>query len=194
MVTRQKLAFEGGGGAVRSRRTGVVSLRNTEISNSSTVGSSARGGGIYSNGYVYMYQSTVRGNQTEGYFAQGGGLFAKTDIFAGNSTISDNRTLGDFSGGGGLAVYNSTATIRLYSSSVVGNAVRSFASAGGIGSPNLSITNSTITGNTSGFASDPNSPVIRLNPISAPINLTLPAATGTQSFHATCSAVKTMGS
>lgn len=131
-----------GGGILN--QGGTVNIINSTISNSSTVGVGADGGGIFTSGTtgtVNITNSTISGNSTYygGAFAGGG------DLTVINSTITGNTA--NFYGGGiyiaGLAV--------IANSTITGNSAGN--SGGGILSfTTLTITNSTISGNSGGGA------------------------------------------
>lgn len=88
------------GGAISSRSSGVT-IENSTISNSATEGDYARGGGVFVRGSLELINSTVTGNHTIGRSAYGGGL--STDgLTLVQSTISGNSTAGIQAYGGGI--------------------------------------------------------------------------------------------
>jgi len=161
----------GGGGGVRfvTNRfgaNGFLTLDNTSVSGNSTFGTGADGGGIYSLGGLSLTNSSVTGNVTFGADANGGGIavraiFSSVDVTTlVNSTISGNKSRRG--NGGGIdslfadfsSVRNSVDTLRLINSTVTEN--EAGANGGGIyayrfgrfDSPELTIMNSIVAGNT----------------------------------------------
>ena len=121
------------------------------ISASTITGNSATGGGgIFNQGTALtIFDSTISGNSTSGF---GGGInnFNGGTISVSNSTISNNSAT---NGGGGIINTNSNLTIS--NSTLFGNTTPSVG--GGIlnttvnsGTSILSITNSTLSGNSAG--------------------------------------------
>jgi len=92
-----------GGGAIRSLTTNALTINQSTISGSSTMGDFAEGGGIFATGEVLINNSTVSGNSTTGVFADGGGIFTSSgNVTLTSSTISDNSTEGVYADGGGI--------------------------------------------------------------------------------------------
>ena len=136
------------GGGIRSR--GAITITSSTVSGNSTAGQSAYGGGIHSKGPVTLTSSTVSGNSTAGFFASGGGIRSFGASMLTNSTVSGNSTTGGFGRGGGMITFGDTT---LVSSTVTDNhAYASNAYGGGIWNNNdpVTITNSIVAGNTAG--------------------------------------------
>ena len=137
-------ADRGEGGAVCT--LGKLTLTNSTVSNSFTVGNDAHGGGLFVRGNATLSNSTVSGNRTSGIYAHGGGLFVRGNATLTNSTVSGNATGGVRSNGGGLRVRgNATLTNSTVSDNSTDGAA---AYAGGLRvDRNATLTNSTVSGN-----------------------------------------------
>ena len=156
-VTFDSLTLTGGkttasgesGGAVRSKSAGQLTIQNNTISGNSTAALGGFGGGIYSQGAVFVVNSTISGNAAS--LASGGGIFSSASVTVSSSTISGNTSgsstiPGALSRGGGIYAVALTVT----NSTISDNATlgqRGYG--GGIFSHDgsVTITNSTITGN-----------------------------------------------
>jgi hypothetical protein len=127
-VTLSNLTFRNGkaewGGGIYN--TGTLTVNSCSVSGNSSVGKgfrAAEGGGILNFGKLTINNSTVSGNTASGGAGgAGGGIFSGGILVIANSTITQNETAG---GGGGILTggYNG----------------------------NLSLSNVTISGNSSGF-------------------------------------------
>ncbi len=167
------------GGAIAVYGSGDVRLYDSTIQSSlaRTDHGSAAGGGLYAQGAVDMYASTIADNAvtasaTANLF--GGGLVTKSSIWMEDSTLDGNTSAGDGGGGvvyGGGVVLRSTisnnhadsgtsgivvlghnnAMTNIYSSTVSGNVATAtqhwMSGALFLNSAISTITNSTITGN-----------------------------------------------
>jgi hypothetical protein len=135
------------GGAVRSLTTGSLTIEHSTVTGNSTIGSRAKGGGIFSRGELTVTSSTFSGNTTTGQQAYGGGILANDGLTLTNSTVSGNSTAGLFSFGGGIRSRGGDLIIT--QSTVSGNSTTGgFGDGGGIfTSGPTTITNSTITDN-----------------------------------------------
>jgi CSLREA domain-containing protein len=106
------------------------------------------GAGIYNMvpGTLTLTNSTVSGN-TSGSGFGGGGIYNGGTMMITNSTVSGNKNTG-YAHGGGIASFGPTLT--LTNSTVSGNT--SYLAGGGIykGGSTLTLTNSTVSGNTAG--------------------------------------------
>ena len=135
------------GGAIRSVTTGSLTIDQCNISENSTSGERAAGGGIFTERALTITLSTVSGNSTAGTDARGGGIRTQ---FGGltltNSTVSGNSTTGSGSRGGGISADTS---VTLVQSTVSGNStVGSNADGGGMRiEGTLTLTHSTVNGN-----------------------------------------------
>ena len=132
--------------------------------------SGGAGGGISSDGSLYLINSTVSGNQTigstfNGFSAGGGGIYVGAGIVViTDSTISGNSTSGFDAGGGGIYIRNGGFGggeyygVLVTNSTISGNNTAGFASRGGgilIRTGSLRLIDSTVSGNsTSGRAAD----------------------------------------
>ena len=150
------------GGGIRFDSTGTLTLTNSTVSENSTEGGSADGGGIFaSTGAVTLTNSTVSGNSTAGAFADGGGISSASGaVTLTNSTVSGNQVTGTDSDGGGVRFDDSVVTI--VNSTITGNSATG--AGGGLGmlvdssDKKLTIHNSIIAGNTAGSNPDFTSP------------------------------------
>ncbi len=140
------------GGGVYVKNPGVTDtlVLNSTISNNTTYGVNASGGGLYVGGEVTVVGSTITGNRTYGTSSSGGGIRATSDLFLTNATIEGNSTFGDFSHGGGANAFNIFAT----NSTVTGNYTVGFNSYGGglYATDDLELTNTIVLGNTTIYA------------------------------------------
>ena len=139
-------SFGSGGGIYTDE--GNVTLTDSTVSGNSTGGLGSDGGGIHTNeGNVTLTASTVSGNSTAERLADGGGIRSDTgNITLTASTVSGNSTAGYRSRGGGI--YTQEGSVTLTGSTVSGNRTEgSRVDGGGLFSLNLTIVNSTITGN-----------------------------------------------
>ena len=134
------------GGAVRSLTTGNLTIDRSTISDSSTTGTFAYGGGVFALGNITLTSSTVRGNDTSGFTARGGGVYSNGNVTLTDSTVSGNSTTGLVADGGG--VY-SNGNVTLTSSTVSGNSTADTGADGGgvFAVGNVLLTNSTVSGN-----------------------------------------------
>ncbi len=103
------------GGGVNLGRTNYARFYRSTVSGNRAVGDNARGGGVYSVGFVELVQSTVSGNSVEGANTLGGGVYAR-DLSATHSTITANAA--DSVGGG---AYLTSASGRLHGTILAGN-------------------------------------------------------------------------
>lgn len=124
---------------------------STTLHRVNVLGSSAvvYGAGIRNRGSLAIYESTIANNEMSSFggggdTSRGGGIYNSGDLLVERSLIR-----GNFAGkGGGIAVQGSSASARVFNSTITEN--RSNAEGGGIGSRsgNISIQSSTITKNT----------------------------------------------
>jgi hypothetical protein len=117
-------------------------------------GADAFGGGIATNGKLFVFYSRITGNDADarhsGGDALGGGATVAGDFVAKYSTVSNNSALGtpNHQGGGGLAL---GANVTITNTTISGN--DAYGTGGGIytigsgGAATATITNSTISGN-----------------------------------------------
>ena len=137
--------YYSGGGCIYSN--GGVSLQSSVVTSCATGTTGlnvARGGAIFANKSVYLFESTVSGStvhSTYGHSA-GGGIFARSVSLEG-TTISDNTasSTSSFAVGGGIYA---TAKILSSYSTISGNTA---SQGGGAFANSVSIVNSTVTGN-----------------------------------------------
>lgn len=134
------------GGAIRSVTSGNLTIDRSMVSGSSTTGTYAYGGGIYTYGNLTLTNSTVTGNSTTGYNSLGGGIDAYGNVTLTNSTVSGNFTTGTNALGGGIAGY---ANVLINNSVVSGNNTAGGGAYGGgvYASGNVTVSNSTVSGN-----------------------------------------------
>jgi len=146
-------AGTGQGGAVCAR--GGLTIENATVTNSSTTGNYADGGGIFVGRSANFSDCTLTGNSTGGDEAGGGAVFLRnlsgTTANLDSCTISNNQTGGQNADGGGIYAYSG---INLSDSVVSGNQVLGNFSYGAglferfMGN-NATITNSVIRNNSS---------------------------------------------
>jgi hypothetical protein len=143
-VTIQNLTIQHGsawfGGGILNEG-GTVTLSNTIIAGNQVFD---YGAGIFNaGGTVALNNSIISGNSA---FILGGGIFSENGtVTISNSTISGNSA---FSFGGG--VFNESGTVTVVGSTLSGNSADNFG--GGIfNSDTASLTNSTLSGNSSGY-------------------------------------------
>jgi len=113
-----------------------------------TTGDNAAGGGISSNGTVFLNNSLIVLNGTSGTFSPGGGVSSESGLSIQSSTIALNQTLGLESSGGGIS---SDSLVEMQNSTVSNNSASPINSTGGglsVGAPPV-ILNSTISNNSS---------------------------------------------
>ena len=132
----------GQGGAVCA--VGHLVMINSTITNSSTSGDNASGGGLFVLQNATLTNSAVTANQTTGYESYGGGLFVLETATLTNSTVSANQTRGYYSFGGGIAAQYLTLT----GSTVTSNTTYGYyAGGGGIDAYSANLINSTVSNN-----------------------------------------------
>jgi len=134
------------GGGVYAKDT--ASLHFSSVTGSSLGGGPASGGGVFSLGNVELDNSTVSGNTIGGNAASGGGVYSKSGLTLAHSTLSGNTITGASSaqGGGASAVGDFSAQYSTISDNhAYGPAIGGGVIAGG----SVTVTASTISGNTS---------------------------------------------
>ncbi|WP_197526772.1 beta strand repeat-containing protein, partial [Botrimarina colliarenosi] len=127
---------------------GSVVVSGSLISNNSTVGNSSSGGGLANSfGSVTLTDSVVSGNSTAGNSSSGGGLSNFLgSVMLTDSVLSGNSTAGSSAHGGGIS--SGFGTVTLIASSVDGNsAIGTDSDGGGVFTINLTLTDSTLSGN-----------------------------------------------
>jgi hypothetical protein len=127
-----------GGGCIYADY-GVLELRNVRVSHCHACGNGARsgrGGGIYANGMVRLFDSEIVGNRATGGIAHGGGIYADGGVLVRNSRVSRNHAPYD---GGGIYVNSGLDASRTTFSGNTGGAVTAYGRS--------VIANSTVTGN-----------------------------------------------
>lgn len=134
-----------GGGCVYSY--GGVSIQSSVISSCATATTGdnvARGGAIFANKNVYLFESAVTGSSvdsTHGHSA-GGGVFGRS-VLLENTTVNGNAASSTQSYAIGGGVYAKTSVLATYST-ISGNTASQGA---GAFASTVSIVNSTVTGN-----------------------------------------------
>jgi len=139
--------FLGLGGAKRT-----LTLENTVVTNNTTRGDAAAGGGIFNNGNIIVTGGEISNNTTAGVFSAGGGIGSFGDITLTNTTVSGNQTQSDNSDGGGVAGFSIDAggsAITVTDSTITGNSTAGETSEGGgiFSNGTVEVTGSTISGN-----------------------------------------------
>ena len=123
--------------AGRSATLSDLTLRNGYVSAPATFG-----GGLQSSGTLTLNRCTVSGNQTAGSGRNGGGIYSNGYLYLNDSTVSGNT-----SQRAGAGIYSGFIAV-IVRSTVSGNSTINF-EGGGIASYGpLSVTDSTISGNT----------------------------------------------
>jgi hypothetical protein len=141
------------GGCINSH--GSVFLTRSTVKDCTASGADAFGGGAYATHGVVILDSVVSGNRALGSindFGRGGGIYS-TSLTALHSEFLGNAT----SGFGGAADIRSMASgyyISIYDSSLAGNSAGKCAAAS-LQSPGISVSNSTISGNSVPAVGDP---------------------------------------
>jgi CSLREA domain-containing protein len=129
----------GDGGAIRVSpgSAATLTITNSTLSGSSTRGTQAGGGAVYSSGALAVINSTFSGNATYGDQAGGGAISSFFgSITLTNSTVSGNSTRGDQSDGGGI--FTALGRVTLFNSTVSNN--KSEKDGGGIFDDNGTVT------------------------------------------------------
>jgi len=136
-----------------------VNFKSLEVTNSLVENNTAMhgglGGGIYNYGTLTLSGSTISGNQAP-YLSPtsgtGGGIYNGRTMTVDRSTVSVNGAYR----GAGIYNVNATANLILTNSTIIGNTTAGFSDTSGAGiynylSAQLTVTNVTITGNTSTY-------------------------------------------
>jgi hypothetical protein len=143
------------GGAVRCASSGLLIIDHCLVRKSSTSGSLARGGGIFTSSELSVTHTTVSDNSTTGFNSNGGGVFAYGGATLDRCVISRNVTKGRLSEGGGISV-GAENVIVVLRSLIEGNSTEGIEAGGGgidFSLSNLTLSESTISGNwTSGYS------------------------------------------
>ncbi len=126
--TTADVVVGGEGGAIRSTRNALLTLRESTVSGSGTAGFAANGGGVFAVGDVWLENSTVSGNNTAGPSAFGGGIYVGGNTTLLQSTVSGNGTLGQVADGGGVYALGA---VTITQSTVTGNFTIDSTSRGG---------------------------------------------------------------
>lgn len=148
------LAAQGGG--IANNGGTVTIVRSTVAANTASIADgAARGAGIYSYGTLSLDRSTVRGNEANsGVEASGAGIYAwgsGVTIKILRSTVSGNTASGSGSVFGAGVYGTDGSTVKVIRSTISDNHADGNGQGGGIYSDaTLSITASTISGNTAG--------------------------------------------
>ncbi|MCA9054042.1 MAG: right-handed parallel beta-helix repeat-containing protein, partial [Planctomycetaceae bacterium] len=144
--------FGSGGGAIFTLQNGTLTISDSSLTGNSTAGESADGGAVDMAGTssLTVINSTFTNNWTEGDEAKGGAIY-NTDALLDirGSTFTGNSTAGDDAIGGAIA---GNSVVRITDSTFSGNSTAGDDAHGGaigVSSIALSITNSTLSGNTS---------------------------------------------
>jgi len=100
------------GGGIYNHGSGALNIYSSTISGNTTTNAGSAGGGIYNNGTVSMWNSTVSGNTSD----YGGGIYNNTSITLSQCTVSSNTATYD---GGGI--WNGSTNSDLKSTIVADN-------------------------------------------------------------------------
>lgn len=160
--------FAGGGGIFNA---GSLTIRNSTVANNVSdvgclkIGCRSGGGGILNDGSVTINKSTVIGNNTEsggGGQSFGGGIYhnGAGTLKINNSTLASNSVSstgpGEIALGGAIASSTSTGKITITNSTLMGNTAGAgggiFADVFGSGSGTLIISNTTVAANSDGIS------------------------------------------
>lgn len=136
------LSTNGACGGMTNRASGVLSVRNSTVSDNQLVG--LDGAGICNRGVAVLRGSTVSGNASDPF---GGGIANSGLMAIADSAITGNRAL---AGGGGIL---NTGVLGLRGTTVTANSA-TIGGGGGISNRNgaLEVPGSSITGNTAPFS------------------------------------------
>jgi CSLREA domain-containing protein len=137
------------GGGIYVLRNTTLTITGSTVSGNYTKGTDAPGGGLtVQSGTLALTESTVSGNHTQDFRSPGGGLAVQSGtLTATGSTISGNHTYGEGTGGSGIFAH---AEATLTNSTISGNTSRDGSGAGIYATGNLTLNNSTVSGNTTG--------------------------------------------
>ncbi|WP_197525845.1 choice-of-anchor Q domain-containing protein [Pseudobythopirellula maris] len=148
VLTGGRATRSGGGGAIISASSGILTLERMTIQNSGTTGREAPGGGVYTEGGLRIIDSLLTGNTTVGQDSPGGAAWTEAgDLSIENSTIEHNHTEGFRAHGGGVG--SKSGNVRIVSSKVNYNYISGSSAQGGgvVGYKLLTIHASTIDSN-----------------------------------------------
>jgi hypothetical protein len=147
--------INGAGGGILNE--GTLTVKNSSVTGNSTVGVNGNGGGIWNQGILTVVNTTVADNIANHFCGFGGGIFNTGTLTVNHSTISGNQALSveECGGGGGIASFGPTV---IHNSAFLGNHGENYNGGGGgilnggpVSSPVMTVTNSTISGNTNPF-------------------------------------------
>ena len=119
----------------------TVTIAALTITNGHPPPVNSNGGGILNHGGLTLSESNVSNSSVFGYFASGGGISNGGTLTVTNSTISGN---GAYYYGGGICSL-ADATLEVIDSTISGNGTYYYG--GGIAAVQVTVTNSTISGN-----------------------------------------------
>lgn len=151
--------FDSQGGAIHFQ-DGTLTIARSTLSGNSTVGDDSDGGALSSESNVEIIDSIISDNSTAGDDAFGGGIVSfDANLTIQRSTISGNSTSGTEAQGGGIYFDSGdadSASLTITASTISGNRAKGPMSYGGgintntnLSGQTATITNSTISGNTS---------------------------------------------
>jgi len=144
----------GNGGGIINNNGGTLTITNGTILDNTTSNSYGGGGIFNNNGTLTITNSIVSGNSVSGQQIGGGGIANEHGTLTiTNSTVSGNLVSGPKTAGGGI-LNVSSGTLTITNSIVSGNSVSGQNSGGGgilSDSSTLTLTNSTVSDNTSQF-------------------------------------------
>jgi hypothetical protein len=155
-VTSNRTQISGfGGGGIFIGPTAEALITNSVISDNQALGAAPRGGGIYNQGNLTLFGSTLAGNRVEGTgSAHGGAIANQGTLIVDNSTFSGNEATAPTSARGG-AVSNEAIVFPVFfdNSTFLGNQVTGGGTlgAGGIHNVNtgtVSLKNTIVTAST----------------------------------------------
>ena len=130
------------GGGIRFISDGMLTLSRSTLSENSTTGDHANGGGIFNlGGTLTVTNSTLSGNSTMGNYASGGGIFVEN----GTATVANSTLSGNSASQNGGGISNPHGSTTVTNSTVSENLARN---GGGISNQDgLTVISSTLSGN-----------------------------------------------
>jgi len=168
IVSGNYVQFGGQGGGIFNM--GALTMTNSAVSSNSTGAHFGSGGGIYNQGSLTIINSTVDGN---GVFeaSGGGGIFNTGTLIIRNSSVHNNSNVGFFGSGGGISnagslsmthttvsnnyaaspgggVHNRSEAILTIANSTIDRNVAAYGGGGISNSGTLTVTNTTVSSNT----------------------------------------------
>jgi hypothetical protein len=173
IVSGNYVQFGGQGGGIFNM--GALTMTNSAVSNNSTGAHFGSGGGIYNQGSLTIISSTINGNNVF-EASGGGGIFNTGTLIIRNSNVHNNSNAGFFGPGGGISnagilsmthttvsnnhaaspgggIHNHGEAILTIANSTIDRNGAAYGGGGIYNSGALTVTNTTISSNTTIFSS-----------------------------------------